>query len=147
MSSMPYGLSAEEIDWVAEGYRLFRVGDPAFMDRYTDDAKFTFPSTLPAGGTYDGPFEALAFWTAIGERFEDPHPEPEEFLRVEDRLIVLGTLRACSRETGERVAVRFVHAMRVDGAGDNLTDQKVVSFEVLMDTAAVLNALGPSGSD
>jgi hypothetical protein len=88
---MPYGLSADEIEWLREGYRMFREGDPAFMERYAPDASFSFPRTLPAGGTYNSPFEAMEYWTTVGELFENPHPEPEEFMRVEDRVSVLGT--------------------------------------------------------
>ena len=62
---MPYGLSEAEIEWVREGYRMFREGDPAFMDRFEPDAKFIFPATLPSGGTYDGAFAALEFWTTV----------------------------------------------------------------------------------
>ena len=50
---MPYGLSAEEIEWVREGYRMFREGDPAFMERCAPDTRFSIPTTLPAGGTYE----------------------------------------------------------------------------------------------
>ena len=41
------------------------------------------PQTLPAGGTYEGPFEAMEYFTTIEELFEDASPAPEEFLRVD----------------------------------------------------------------
>ena len=106
---MPYGLSEAEIEWVREGYRMFRDGDPAFMDRYEPDAEFIFPATLPSGGTYAGPWEAMEFWTTVGELFENPYPDPEEFLRVEDRLIVFGTWRARSAQDrgGDRPSISF----------------------------------------
>lgn len=141
---MPYGLSDAEIEWQREGYRMFRDGDPAFMDRFAPDAKVIVPTTLPAGGTYDGAFEALEFWTTIGELFEDPYPDPEEFLRIEDRVIVVGTWRARSRETGKEIAVRFVHAFRMDGEGATLIDQKTLAVELFIDTAAILQALEPA---
>jgi ketosteroid isomerase-like protein len=144
---MPYGLNSEEIEWLREGYRLFREGDPSFMDRYAPDAKFDFPATLPAGGTYDGPFDAMEFWTTIGELFEAPYPNPEEFLRAEDRVVVLGTWRARSRHTGEEITARFVHAFRMSGDGGSLIDQKIVSFELFGDTAAILQSLGRSASE
>jgi len=139
---MSYGLSSEEVEWIRDGYRKFREGDPAFMDPYAPDAEFHFPATLPAGGSYDSPFEALEFWTTIGELFEFPYPDPEDFLRAGDRLVVLGTWRARSRRTGEEIAARFVHAYRLSGDGSPLMDQKVVSVEVIADTAALLQALG-----
>ena len=73
---MPYGLSPEEIEWVREGYRMFREGDPAFMERYAPDARFSIPATLPAGGTYEGPFEAMEYFTTLAEQFEGASPAP-----------------------------------------------------------------------
>ncbi len=143
---MPYGLSPEEIEWVRESYRMFREGDPAFMERFAPDARFSFPTTLPAGGTYEGPFEAMEYFTTIGELFEPASPTPEEFLRVEDRLSVFGTFRGRSRQTGEEIALHFMHSLRMSGEGATLTEQKIVSFELFIDTAAVLRALGRSAS-
>src|SRR5262249_12667489 len=125
---MPYGLSAAEIEWIREGYRMFREGDPAFMERYAPDARFSIPTTLPAGGTYQGPFEAMEYYRTIGEQFEDASPAPVELLRVEDCLIVFGTFRGRSRETGEEIAARFLHLLRMNGDGATLTEQKIVSF-------------------
>ncbi len=141
---MPYGLSEAEIEWVREGYRMFREGDPAFMDRFEPDAKFIFPATLPSGGTYDGAFAALEFWTTVAELFENPYPDPEEFLRVGDRLIVLGTWRGRSAQTGDEMALRFVHWQRLNDEEATLMDQKIVSVELFVDTAAYLQAIGPA---
>jgi len=141
---MSYGLSSEEVEWIRDGYRMFREGDPAFMDRYAPDARFHFPATLPAGGTYNGPFDAMEFWTTVAELFEDPYPEPEDFLRAGDRLIVFGTWRARGRQTGEDVGARFVHLLRLSSDEGPVMDLKGVSFEVFFDTAAILQALGDS---
>ena len=143
---MPYGLSAEEVEWFREGYRMFREGDPAFMERYAPDARFSFPATLPAGGTYEGPFEAMEYFTTVGELFESASPVPEEFLLAADWLIVYGTFRGRSRQTGEEIATRFMHSLRMSGEGATLTEQKIVSFELFIDTAVVLRALGRSAS-
>lgn len=139
---MPYGLTEEEIEWVREGYRMFREGDPAFMDRFEPDARVTIPESLPAGGVYAGTWEAMEFWTTVGELIENPFPDPEEFLRVEDRLIVFGTWRGRSVQTGEEVALRFIHSQRLNGDGATLMDQKIVSIELFVDTAAFLQAIG-----
>ena len=141
---MPYGLSEAEVEWVREGYRMFREGDPAFMDRFDPDAKFIIPATVPSGGTYDSTFAALEFWTTVGELFEDPYPEPVEILRVEDRLIVFASWHARSRQTGEEIALRIVHSQRLNGEGATLMDQRIVSLELFVDTAAFLQAIGPA---
>jgi ketosteroid isomerase-like protein len=139
---MPYGLTEAEIEWVREGYRMFRDGDPAFMDRYEPDAPITIPVSLPAGGVYAGPWEAMEFWTMVGELIENPYPDPEEFLRVGDRLIVFGTWRGRSRQTGEEIALRILHAFRHRDPEATLIDNKITSVELFVDTAAFLEAIG-----
>jgi ketosteroid isomerase-like protein len=139
---MPYGLSEAEIEWLREGYRMFREGDPAFMDRYEADAEIIIPASLPAGGIYAGPWEAMEFWTTVAELVDDPYPDPEEFIRVEDRVIVLGTWRARTRDTGEEIALRIVHAFRMTDGRARLMDTKTVSAELFVDTVAFLQAIG-----
>ncbi len=114
------------------------------MDRYTEDATFRIPITLPAGGTYNSPLEALEYWNTIGELSESPDAEPEDFMRVEDRLIVYGTWRGRSRHTGEEIAARFVHSYRMSGEGGSLINQKIIAFELFIDTAAILRSFGLS---
>jgi ketosteroid isomerase-like protein len=139
---MPYGLSSEEIDWLREGYRMFREGDPAFLDRFAPDARIEVPVSLPAGGTYNNPFEALEFWTTLAELFD---PDPEDFLRAGDRVLVIGTWRARSRQAGEEITARFVNAFRVSDDQGPLVDQRFVFFENFLDTAAMLQALDSPG--
>jgi hypothetical protein len=52
---MSANLTPEDVEYLRDGYRLFREHDPAFMERFAPDATFVFPTTLPAGGTYEGP--------------------------------------------------------------------------------------------
>ena len=138
-------LSQNEIDHIREGYRLFRAGDPAFLDRYEPDARIVIPETLPKGGTYAGPMEALEFWNHIGELFEDAHPEPEEFIRDGDRLVVLGLFRGQAHATGRDVAIRFAHVFGLP-AHDAPVTAPYASFELVIDSAAVLAAIGADGA-
>jgi ketosteroid isomerase-like protein len=143
---MSMNLSPEEIEWLREGYRLFREHDAAYMVRFLPDAKFVFPTSLPAGGTYEGPWEALVFWTTVSERVADPYPEPEEYIRDGDRLVVLGTWHAVVPATGRRVAARFAHVFTLSGGGVPLPDQKATSVELIVDTAVFGAALAEAGS-
>src|SRR5438128_2382256 len=101
---VPGSLSEEDIDRIREGYRLFEDADPAFLDRFTPDATLVFPATLPKGGTYGSPWEALEFWNNIGELFDDPHPEPEEFIRDGERVGALGPWPGLAPASGRRAA-------------------------------------------
>ena len=46
--AVPGSLSQADINYIREGYRLFKNGDPAFLDRFTPDATLVFPETLPS---------------------------------------------------------------------------------------------------
>ena len=50
---MSVNLSPEELDALRAGYQRFAEHDASWMDRYAPQAKLTFPTTLPAGGTYE----------------------------------------------------------------------------------------------
>jgi ketosteroid isomerase-like protein len=143
---MSANLSAEDIDRIREGYRRFREHDAAYMDGYAPDAKVEFPESLPAGGTYEGPWEALEFLTTVNERLDDPHPEPEEFIRDGDRVVVLGTWHAVIPATGRRVSARVAHIFRYSGGDVPLSEQEIVSFELIADTAAFAAALAEADS-
>jgi ketosteroid isomerase-like protein len=131
-----------DIDYVREGYQLFEEGDPAFLDRFTPDATLGFPKTLPKGGTYGSPLEALEFWNNIGELFEGQHAEPEEFIRDGDRLVVLGSFHGRASATGTETTARFAHVIGLSGTAGPLSEHRFASFELIVDTAAVLAALG-----
>ena len=143
---MPASLSEEDIDYIREGYRRFADGDPTFLDRFTSDATLVFPETLPEGGTYASPWEALQYFNNVGELFEDPHPDPEEFIRDGDRLVVLGHFHGRARATGERVAIRFTHVTRLTGVEGPLSQQRYAAFELFIDTAAVAAAITGQGT-
>src|SRR5262249_20644809 len=64
-SAMSANLTVEDIEYLREGYRLFREHDPSYMDRFSADATFVFPTTLPAGGTYKSPCDTASFAAAL----------------------------------------------------------------------------------
>lgn len=135
-------LSPEDIEYAREGYRLFAAGDPAFLDGLAPDATLVFPEVLPKGGTYASPWDAMEFWNTIGALFDGARPEPEDFIRDGDRLVVLGHFHGRARATGERVAIRFAHVFGLPDAAAPLVGQRYVSLELIADTAALLAAIG-----
>ena len=143
---MPAKLSTEDVEYMREGYRRFHTHDPSFMDFYSPDATLTFPASLPAGGTYDSPWEALEFMTTVNERLDDPHPEPEEFIRDGDRVVVLATWHAVVPSTGRRAAARVAHVFTFSGGDVPLAEQKATSFELIADSAVFAAALAEADS-
>lgn len=143
---MSASLSRDDVEGIREGYRLFRQGDPAFLDRYEPDARIVVPECLPKGGTYATPWDALEFWQSTGELFEGAHPEPEEFICDGDRLVVLGHFHGRARATGEQVSIRFAHVFGLTAAEGPMSERRYTSFELVIDTAAVLAAIGRDAS-
>lgn len=139
--AVPGSLSQADINYIREGYRLFKNGDPAFLDRFTPDATLVFPETLPSSGTYNSPWDALEYFNRVGELFDDPHAKPEEFIRDGDRLVVLGHFHGRSRATCQQVAIRFAHVARLTAVEGPLSGQRYAAFELLVDTAAVVAAI------
>lgn len=137
---MSANLTPEEIEYLREGYRLFREHDPAFMDRFAPDATFIYPTTLAAGGTYESPWDALEVTTTVSDRVDDAHPEPEEFIRDGDRVVMLGTWHAVVPASGRRVADRVAHVFTWSGEAP-LAERKTACFQLICDTVSFAAAL------
>ena len=139
--AVPGSLSQADINYIREGYRLFKNGDPAFLDRFTPDATLVFPETLPSSGTYNSPWDALEYFNRVGEFFDDPHVKPEEFIRDGDRLVVLGHFHGRSRATCEQVAIRFAHVARLTAAVSTNSSKAAYRWPLNGPSAAVVAAI------
>lgn len=117
-----------------DAYRMFREQDPAVLDNWDPEIEWHVPETLPGGGDLHGPLEVLEFLDTMSGLWEDPHPEPEEFLAAGDKLVVLGTWRGRARSTGVDVAVPFVHVQQFRAG-------KLAYFRTYIDAARVLQSL------
>jgi uncharacterized protein len=127
-------ITEELVEQARANYRLFSDNDPAFLDGIDPDVEWHVPDTLPGGGALHGHLAVLEFLEAMSGLFEDAYPEPEEFLRTDDRLIVLGTWRARARSTGVRVEIPFAHVL-------GYRNGKLVYLHNYLDAAKALQAL------
>jgi ketosteroid isomerase-like protein len=131
-------ITEELVASARDGYRLFGENDPAFLDAWDPAIEWHVPDTLPGGGALHGPLEVLAFFETVGGLWEDPLPEPEEFLAAGDKLVVLGTWRARARSTGVHVELPFAHVQQ-------FRNGKLVYFRNYIDAAKALESLeGPA---
>jgi ketosteroid isomerase-like protein len=123
-----------------DGYRMFREGDPGFLEFLDSDVEWHVPDTLPGGGDLHGHLEVLGFFDATTRLWSEPYPEPEEFLPSGDTLVVLGRWRARATSTGVRVDVPFAHVQQ-------FRERRLVYFRNYIDAAKVLQSLeqSPSG--
>jgi uncharacterized protein len=115
-------------------YRKFREGDPSAFDDWDGDVEIHVPKAIPGGGDLRGVLEFLEFTAAVGDRWEDAYPEPEEFMAAGDKLIVLGTWHGRARNTGRTAAVPFAHVYE-------MRDGKVVYFRNYIDSSEALESL------
>lgn len=119
------------------GYQALRDGDASFLDLIDPDVEWHVPESFPSGGSLRGHWEVLAFMDASAQIWEDPHPEPREFLPSGDKLVVLGTWCGRARATGIEVAVPCAHVVQFRGG-------KAVYFRNYIDAAEVNKALEPN---
>lgn len=136
--SLPLGfvdeISDEIMRRVEDSYRLFREGDLSFFEGLDPEIEWKVSDSLPGGGDLRGIDEVIAHLEAVGELFEGAFPEPEEFIRGKDSLMVLGTWRARVKATGAPVEARFAHV-------GQYRNGRLLRFRNYIDSAKVLQAL------
>ena len=113
----------ELVEQSRAGYRMLREGDASFLDLLDPDVEWHVPDSVPGGGALRGHWEVLAFFDAIGKKWEDPRAEPAEFLPSGDKLIVLGKWCGRARATGIEMAVPFAHIHAVPWREGRLLSQ------------------------
>ena len=131
-------LAPRDVEVVRDGYAAFARGDvPAVLAVFADTAQWYAPDELPTGGTFRGPAEIAAFFSALPAYYEELHVHPERFHAAGDRVIVEG--RHTGRVAGTPFAVGFVHLW-------TLQDGYVVEFREYMDSGKLLPLLPPAGA-
>ena len=58
---------------------------------------------------------------------------------------MLGHFHGRAKATGKQVVIRFAHVFGLTGGDGPLREQRFTSFELIIDTAAALSALGEQG--
>lgn len=112
-------------------YAALAAGDVGPLAELMDEAiEWHEPEGSPViAGTHRGRAAVLGQVLArMPEVWEEFAVEPEEFLAVDGRVVVTGTLTVRARGTGGRAAVPFVHLWELRGG-------RVVSWRGHTDTA------------
>jgi uncharacterized protein len=97
------------------------------------DFVMTQSEALPWGGVHRGPDGFFAFLGALLS-YTDPTVEIEDLYDSGDHIVQVGHTTGTVRTTGRPFRVREVHIWR-------LRDGKLISYDVHIDTAAMLAAL------
>ncbi|MCD2192013.1 nuclear transport factor 2 family protein [Actinomycetospora endophytica] len=123
------------VEIVRDGYDAFSRGDiPAVLATFADTAQWYSPDELPTGGTFRGPAEIAAFFSALPAHYDELQVHPERFHAAGDRVVVEG--HHTGRVAGAPFDVGFVHVW-------TMQDRSVVEFREYMDSGKLLPLFGP----
>lgn len=86
---------------IREGLELFSRGDyEASVMKLSPEIEWVTTEAVPDGGIYRGRAAVVAWWIALGERWDDFRIEPERWVAGADVVLMLGTLVARGVESG-----------------------------------------------
>lgn len=128
---------AENLALVSAAYAAFRAGDVAGMFKdFAPDCISKDAVSLPYGGTYRGPDEALAKVAKMLEFWKDIDVRMDALTAGDGHVIAYGTFTATGARTGLRVSFSLLEVWKVENG-------KVVFVEpVYTDTYLANKAMG-----
>ena len=104
-----------DADLVRQGFEALRNGDfEDLLPLIHPEFELTTPPTLAAEpDTYRGPAGMRRYFESFYEAMDRVTFEPDEFIEVEDRVVVPSTLRARGRSTGIETEQRVIQVWQV----------------------------------
>ncbi len=132
-------MSDEDIQSLRRIYDAFSRWDvEELVKDLAHDIELNLPDSLPWGGTRHGHDGVRAFATIFQDHLEGPWADPDDFLEAEDRMVVVGRMRASARESGQGFEVPFVHVW-------TLSDGIASRCRAYFDSAPISAALAGDG--
>ena len=127
-------MSEESIETLRELYDAVSRGDwdAAFQDSRPDFELIT-PDQNPIAGTYRGRDEILGFFDELWAAFEEVTVQPEQFLELDDQILVDLLMQLRPSDSGAKVEMRIVHLW-------TMHDDKPVRCEVFLQRDQALEA-------
>jgi ketosteroid isomerase-like protein len=128
-------VSEHEVRRLRSVYDAFDRGDEAaLLEALAHDIEWRVPDVLPWGGVRHGHEGVRSFFTILEEHVEGGWGSPEEFLDMDERIVVLGRFSGSVRDNGVEFETRFAHVWTIrDGVASG--------FDNYLDTATVVAAL------
>jgi uncharacterized protein len=126
-------MSQQNVETIRGIYEAFGRGDiPEVLAAMAPDIEWVTPESIPWGGTFHGQEEVGGFFQGIGEKLDELHVEPEQYLDAGDHVVVLGTHRARAKGGGDFEA-RWVMVWE-------MRDGKATRFQEIIDSVPVAQA-------
>lgn len=127
------------IDIIRAHYEASARGDlPGMLAPLAPDVTWIEAAGSPYAGTYVGPDAVTTHvFAAIGEDWADFAAQIDELVDGGDTIVGLGHYTGTNRATGRPLHARVAHVWR-------LVDEVVVSFEQIVDSAVMAEAMTPA---
>jgi uncharacterized protein len=103
-------MSQTDVETLRHLYEAVSRGDwdAAFQDSRPDFELIT-PDQNPIAGTYRGRDEIRGFFDELWAAFEEVTVQPEQFLELDDRILVDLVMQLRPSDSGAKVEMRIVH--------------------------------------
>jgi hypothetical protein len=128
-------VSKENVALVMRGLESLNNGDVGQMLAVADPEIRFIPRRAPVMGAYVGHDGMREFITDNAENLEVFHVTPDEVIDLDDRVVIVGTLRVRGRGSG--IDMSFPTATVT-----TVRDGKIVHFEEFVDRDKALAAVG-----
>jgi len=124
----------QNIDLVKKFYALFKNQDRQFLELCDDTIEWTVMKNMPNGGTHVGKKGVFdGYFPKMFSNFEEFHVSTDEFMGVDDKVIVLGTYHIVSKSKNKFDAP-FAHIYTIK-------NNKIAKFRQYTDTAEIQKAV------
>jgi uncharacterized protein (TIGR02246 family) len=134
----PFAMSQENVEVVRAAYEAWNRGDlTGALEHTRSDVRFVQDSRIPGAVDLSGR-EAVHSWLAsFYETWEEFQVTPDRVEAVDDRILVLATIRAKGRMSEAEVEQRIGHVLTV-------RDGQTVEWRSYADANDALKAVGLS---
>ena len=127
---------SENVALMKDAYAAFDRGDLAdLIEMFAPDVEWNWPTVkeIPHSGPRRGRHEVRQFFEALAAVEEPVESRRDEFLAQGDRVVVLGTYRACARATGRKWETDVIQVWTI-------RDAQIARLDVQYNTAAAVDA-------
>jgi ketosteroid isomerase-like protein len=134
-------MSDEIIERLSTIYEAVSRGDwDTASSALPDDFELRPAPDNPLAGVYRGPSEVLPFFQEFWAAFADVRTEPEEFIDLDDRIVVFLLMRMTPADSEATLETKVAHLWTVENG-------EIVRCEVFRERADALEAAGVSERD
>jgi uncharacterized protein len=131
-------MSQADLETLRAVYEAVSRGDwDAVFRNARPDFELRPPDQSPVAGTYGGPEQVRRFVAELWAAFAEVTAQPEQFLELDDRILVFVHLQLRPNDSEAKVEMRIAHLW-------TMRDGKIARCEVLTEREHAVKAAGLS---